>query len=112
MPLQLSGDVSRVAFDHSVHLLLEDGAELRISTPLRLSLPGAAELELDPETSGLGLGRLLALLHATVTEATVGSDGALRLAFDVGAALVVAPDGSYESWQISWPDGRLVVCVP
>jgi hypothetical protein len=49
------------------------------------------------------------LIEHTVEEATANAAGALQVIFEGGARLTVEPDPAYEAWNVSGPDGALVV---
>lgn len=95
--------------DHQARLQFED-VEVMISTEFRLQR-GDQQFDLDPGDRA-GLGPLLALYPAALASSSVEGDGTLRLAFDNGDSISVAPHASYEPWQISGPATALVVCTP
>ena len=52
------------------------------------------------------------LVGLTAQEAVSDESGALRVRFDHGTRLDVPPDEAYEAWNMSGPNGALVVCTP
>ena len=95
-----TGDLSFIRIDHQVRLQFGD-VEVVIETPFELR-QGDACASLDPEDRG-GLGPLLALYPTVLASSTVDFNGTLRLSFDCGASISVAPHPVYEAWQINGP---------
>jgi len=60
---------------------------------------------------GGAIDALLPLLYQPVVSAEVGSDGAIKLAFEAGAIAVV-PCADYEAWHLRVPPNGLAVCTP
>lgn len=108
--LGLAGvDLTYVRVDGQLRLQLGQ-VEVVIETAFDLVRDGQSQ-PLDPEDRA-SLGPVLALWPGTVQSATVGADQVLRLVLTSGAVIVVAPDRSYEAWQVVGPERRLVVCRP
>ncbi|SHV66400.1 Uncharacterised protein [Mycobacteroides abscessus subsp. abscessus] len=51
------------------------------------------------------------LLGQRVTQAEIGDNGSLSITFDDGSRLHAEPDPDYEAWNLSGPDGLVVVCM-
>ncbi|ADH69846.1 DUF6188 family protein [Nocardiopsis dassonvillei] len=110
IPVELVGtQVTRTAFDHQVRITFTghgpggrvrlDG-ELVIETTLSLTDAGGRQVVLTPGT-GTCLAPLLGLFARTVAEVEITGRGTLRLVFDDGTWLSVAPDPDYESWGLT-----------
>lgn len=114
MRLPLAGrTVSRVAFDHAVSLLTDDGAELRVQTAFSFGADPARMVVIDPERDvAAHAGVLVDLRGRAITAAGADDDGALAVRFATEAVLQVPPDSSYEAWTLTGPQGSLVVCLP
>ena len=83
-----------------------------ISSPLTVEHDGG-RIRLDPESGDPGsFGPIHQLVGRTVEAAVVDRAGALDVTFDTGARLTVEPDPHYEAWNVSGPDGALVVSMP
>ena len=51
------------------------------------------------------------LLGTSISTSNIGENGSLSLTFDDGSILHVEPDPNYEAWNLSGPDGLVVVCM-
>ena len=60
----------------------------------------AKSLRFDPNDKATH-GAMTHVLHLVVTDASVDGDDTLRVTFDDGTSLVVAPDVQYESWNLT-----------
>ncbi|OKJ13636.1 DUF6188 family protein [Kitasatospora sp. CB01950] len=96
-------------------LHLDGGLRLTVRNDFRL-LRGAEVDHFYPALGVAPAGALGALSDATVTAATVTPAGGLRLAFDTGHTLAVAPDpgpgGPVHPWQLASPAGLLFTGGP
>jgi hypothetical protein len=113
MDLGLSGStlVSQLV-EYTVALHLSDGFFIRIESPFTLDLPDRS-ISLSPEDSSAeSFAPLRDLVGRVVTESTVDDAGALTVAFEGDARLLVEPDSAYEAWTVSGPRGMMVVCMP
>ncbi|MFI5866458.1 DUF6188 family protein [Streptomyces sp. NPDC051546] len=104
--------VDRVSFDYALVLHTDQGAELRIETPGTVTEPDGTRTTFDPERPGDSAPVLLRLLHATISGAERTDGGTLLVALDNGLELDVPPHDDYEAWELSFTDGRKVVCMP
>lgn len=102
-------ELTFIRVDHQVRLQF-GATEVVIESPFRL-LTADADSELDPEDR-VHLGPLLDMYPDRLEDVGVEADGELRLRFQSGAEIRVAPDPSFESWQVNGPGTRLVVCSP
>ena len=59
-----------------------------------------------------GLGPLLALYPCRLSDATIHTEGVLRLNLVCGVRITVPSDETYEAWSVVGPDQRLIVCQP
>lgn len=101
-----------VLVEYTVRLKLSEGYVLLIESPFTFSSHDQTTTlspDEDPEESFLPLRRLAGL---TIDEASVASTGTLLVRFCDGTRIEVPPDEAYEAWNVSGPDGALVVCTP
>ncbi|MFD8479461.1 DUF6188 family protein [Kitasatospora sp. NPDC059673] len=96
-------------------LHLDGGLLLTVRNDFRL-LRGAKVDHFYPALGVTASGALGVLAHATVTGATVTLAGGLRLSFDTGHILAVAPDPApgvpVHPWQLASPAGPLFTGGP
>lgn len=104
--------VDRVSFDYALVLHTDQGAELRVETPGTVTESDGTRTAFDPEAPGDSARVLLRLLHATVSRAERTAGGTLLVTLDNGLGLDVPPHDDYEAWELSFTDGRKVVCMP
>ncbi len=110
MDLGLRGkSLQSVLIEHTVRMQLSDVYFIVIESPFRLDIDGDS-FSLSPEGEPDGaLQPLRQLVGHTIEEATADTAGALHVIFEGGARLTVEPDPAYEAWNVSGPDGALVV---
>ena len=107
MDLKFAGEsVTGQAGGYTVALVFSGGYEVRIETPFMLRQPGG-DLEVTP-----GETELPDLTGRVVTLARADDQGGLRLDFQDGSRLLVAPDPDYEAWTVAGPHGLKVVSEP
>lgn len=58
------------------------------------------------------LAPALEVFGASIDRAVVYEYGKLRIDFSNGMLILVGPDEEYEAWNVSGPQGFLVVAVP
>lgn len=113
MELMLSGKrVESILVEYSLRMQLSEDYFVVVESPLVLQAGGetfSLSPEVDPDEA---FEPLRALVGQLLTSATVDPRGTLRISFDDGAHLQVEPDDAYEAWNVSGPDGALVVCMP
>jgi hypothetical protein len=85
---------------------------VNVECPFALRTAGGAEQSIDASCAPSRLAPTLDLLGERIRGATVWLEGRLELRFESGAAIEVPPDPSFESWQVSGPDGLFIVCTP
>jgi hypothetical protein len=56
--------------------------------------------------------KLRVVVGRSITNACAYKDGRLELKLEGGASIISSPDGQFEPWQISGPNGFLVVSMP
>lgn len=105
----LGYQLAKFRLDYGVHLELGNDFEITIETEFTLE---AGEIRWTGEPLTTEAGKvLLPLTSTTVSEATIGNDGTLRLALGQ-ATLTVSPHPLYEAWQFRGPRDLLIVCSP
>ncbi len=104
--------ISRVCFDAAITMLTSEDCELRVETEAVIRSPEGEVVRFDPESPGIAAIHLALLVRDSVTMAEAGTVGELRMAFESGAELTVAPDAEYEAWGLVGPKDRRVVCTP
>lgn len=101
-----------VLIDHTVTMRLSGTHFIVIESPFVLEIQGRA-VSLSPnDDPDEAFEPVRALLGQIVSEALADENGSLSVTFDSGAHLHVEPDPAYEAWNVSGPEGALVVCTP
>jgi hypothetical protein len=95
----------------------EDEKEVPTTTvtlagPFVLLDPFGHEHRLNAEDPWQSLTPLFTLRHDRIASAVADRKGWLMVQFDSGAKLEVGPTGMYENWQLSGPQGVLIVGLP
>lgn len=103
------GDLTWIEVDHSVRLRF-DQTVVTIESPF-VFRRDEVDHHLDPGERA-GLGPLVAVYPDALARSGVEENGTLVLGFTSGVTIAVPADEHYEAWQISGPDGYLVVCAP
>lgn len=113
MDVGLSGKrIQSIQQGYTLVLQIDDVHFVAVSSPFVVDLDGETTLlspEDDPEDA---FEPVLHLIGQTIEAATVDPVGALNITFEGGARLHVGPDPDYEAWNVSGPDGALVVSMP
>lgn len=111
--LALSGKrVQSVGVDYTLRMHLTDDHFIVVESPLSILRHGES-ITLSPgEGSDESFAPVYRLVGQVINEALADSSGALRVRFGDGTRLNVEPDESYEAWNVSGPDGLLIVCTP
>jgi hypothetical protein len=107
------GVVQLIQVDFRLTLFLGDGADtakLVVETPFRL-IALENDVVCSPEKPA-SLAPILPLVNARITGVLAQKSGWLRVEFDSGRSLEVAPNESYEAWQLGSSIGFLLVCSP
>jgi len=102
-------DLRYIQIDFQTRLQFGDSG-IVIGTPFSVRTE-RGHYALDPERPA-ELGPLLAIYPSTLASGVIEADLTLRLTFQSGTSLEVPPDPSYESWQVTGPASRLIVCPP
>ena len=112
MPSLAGKRLVAVDLEYTLVLRLSGVYVVAISSPLTVEHDGG-RIRLDPEDGDPeSFGAVHQLVGRTVEAAVVDRAGALDVTFDTGARLRVEPDPHYEAWNVSGPDGALVVSMP
>ena len=85
--------------------------ELRINGPFLLRV-GSSEVRLVPEDDAQLLAPVLPLSRLEVLTAAALKDGSFDMEFSNGSAMSVMPDQRLEPWELSGPNGMLIVSTP
>lgn len=113
MDVNLNGlRVESILIEYTVVFNLSDDHFIVIESPFRFER-GADAMILSPEDdSDATLQPIRELKGLTVEEVTISAAGDLYVRFSDGTQLFVEPDDTYESWNVSGPNGFLIVCTP
>jgi hypothetical protein len=95
--------------ESTVRMQLLDVYFIVIESPFRLDVHGNSFSISPEEVPDHALQSLRQLVGNTIEEASADAAGALLVIFDDGARLTVEPDAAFEAWNVSGPDGALVV---
>lgn len=113
MDLGLAGkSVQSTLIEYTLRLQLSDVYFIVIESPFTLHAAGQSislSSEDDPDEA---VEPVRQLVGQTVEDALADESGALRVSFSGGTRLEVPPDAAYEAWNVSGPNGALVVCTP
>jgi hypothetical protein len=105
--------VGEIDTEHAITLRFEGGATIRIESPVQISGPDRGTITVDPQDLRSDQDVQHAVLGRVVESAFADDvSGALRISFEGGVTLEVAPDPDFEPWAASWPDGTTVVALP
>ncbi|MFF3418818.1 DUF6188 family protein [Streptomyces sp. NPDC002698] len=112
--LNLRGQgVARITVDYRLTLALDEGWEVVLETPARLSSGPAhtnPDVLLVPETQDVAAA--LPLFGTKVVSAVAFKSGTLRMVFEDGTHLTCPTDAAFEAWQITGPGGWRFVSLP
>jgi len=113
MNLGVAGkELRSVLIDKSMRMQLADTHVMVIESSFTVVSSGAV-VRLSPEDDpDEAFQPVRALIGQTVIEAIADDRGSLSVVFDNGVRLLAEPDPAYEAWNVSGPDGFLVVCTP
>ncbi|OAN30215.1 hypothetical protein A4X20_09880 [Mycolicibacterium iranicum] len=101
-----------VLIEYSVVFELSGGFFIVIESAIRFERGNSARNLFAEEDPDEDLQPLRELVGSIIDEAAVDPAGALRVGFSDGTRLQVEPDDAYEAWNVSGPDGALIVCTP
>ncbi|MFE3271170.1 DUF6188 family protein [Streptomyces sp. NPDC059215] len=105
--------VAGITVDYRLTLALDEGWEVVLETPVRLS-SGSAHVSsgvlLVPETQDVAAA--LPLFGMKVFSAVAFKSGTLRMVFEEGTHLTCPTDAAFEAWQITGPGGWRFVSLP
>ncbi|MGE2736061.1 DUF6188 family protein [Mycolicibacterium vaccae] len=111
--LGLSGTVlESVLIDYTLRMQFSEVYFIVVGSPFSATLAGE-HISLSPEEDADEAFRpIYELVGETVQDAVADDSGTLRVRFRNGTQLEVPPDEEYEAWNVSGPNGALVVCMP
>lgn len=112
LPDLTSKTVDRIEGTFLATMVLSGDVQLQIETLLVMRVPSSEAVTLNPSEGQAVAALSAALLGGAVESAVAGEDGTLTMAFGSGIQLEIGPHEEYEAWNLRWPDGRAVVCVP
>ncbi|MCZ6661612.1 MAG: DUF6188 family protein [Actinobacteria bacterium] len=103
--------LSRIAFDHGLTFLFEDGSEIRVEVGFRLNVADRSPrfIEID-QPSDYSVEVVECLFEPGSVSVVDGSTLVISLANSM--TIEVYPDKQYEAWTFNREDGSLVVCKP
>jgi hypothetical protein len=111
--LPLAGEVVvQCRYDYAFTLVIGESDPpfiIRISEKFTIQNPGSEVETFDPEEEPQRMCGTLRLLRGTVTHSIARKDGRLEIAFEDGTSLRVSPSSDYEPWELSGPNGLLIV---
>lgn len=85
---------------------------IQTGQPFTLSGP-TGESHIDPEGDPTNHDAVNHLVGLTIEQATADDQsGTLTIKFSGGWSMRIEPDGQYEAWDFSGPQGTEVICLP
>lgn len=113
MDLGLSGKLPQsMELEYTLVLQLSGDYFIAISSTLSVDVAGRNIVLSPEEDSGESFQPIRELLGRTVETAEVNHKGALSVTFEEGSHVWVEPDPDCEAWNVSGPNGALVVSMP
>jgi len=113
MDLGLRGKrLQSLLIEYSIRMQLSDVYFALIASPFTLDRHGKVftiSPEDDPDEA---FEPIRQLVGQQVEDARATPSGGLEMVFEDGSRLQVAPDEAHEAWNVSGPDGALVVSMP
>jgi hypothetical protein len=104
-------DVIQIRVDYAVSFVFSSDMILRISGAIHFAASGS-HTDVEPEGEPAQLAPLLAVRSKRVTDATLTEAGAITVTLTDDIVIAVEPSPTFEAWELSGPDGTLVVCPP
>ena len=98
--------------EYTLVLQLSDGHFIVVSSPLVVEFDATRTCLSPEEDSDDAFEPIRRLIGHTVATAIADATGVLDVTFEGGARLHVEPDPAYEAWNVSGPNGALVVSMP
>ena len=98
--------------EYTLVLQLSEVYFISISSPFTVELDGKSTRLSPEEDSDHSFEPIREMVGRAIAEAGVHPAGALDVTFEGGARLQVEPDPHYEAWNVSGPNGALVVSMP
>lgn len=111
--LNLSGrTLISLKVEYTVGTTFSGGYFVLISSPFTLETSDSAVRLSPDEDPPESFEVMRNLVGETITHSEISANGTLTLRFENCTQIVVEPDCSYEAWNMTGPDGLLVVCTP
>jgi hypothetical protein len=104
--------VTQIAVDYAVTIALDAQFAVRIGMPFKQFGPDSTIQSLDPEADPSLLAPALKLLRTKAVSGFAFDDGRLELTFEEDLRVSVPSSDEFEPWELSGPDGLLIVSVP
>jgi hypothetical protein len=104
-------ELRSVLTDRTVRMEYSDAYFVGIESPFTVELQGRI-VSLSPEDDEEAFKPLREMICQTVADAVAAKSGSLTVLFANGVRITVEPDPAYEAWNVSGPDGMLVVSTP
>lgn len=111
--LGLAGTIFQsVLIENSLVMTFSDVHFAVIQSPLTVESHGEKHLLSPEDDADEAFAPVRELIGQTVESAITEKAGTLRIVFSNGAIIAVPPDEDYEAWNVSGPNGALVVSMP
>lgn len=111
--LPLSGEVVvQCRYDYAFTLVVGESDPsflIRISDKFTIHLPGGSVSIFNPEADPREMCGTLRLLRGVITRSIAHKDGRLEIDFEDGTLMRLSPSSGYEPWELSGPNGLLMV---
>lgn len=104
--------VTQIRFDFAVSLLTLQGAVIRVQKDFLVTHPGQEPVLVEVEDLAPGAAAVVQFFGQVLLAAETDDNGALRLLFESGASIYVAPDDAVEPWSLNSGSGELLVGLP
>ncbi len=104
--------IDQLRVDFGLALQLGDRAEVVLETPFVMVDGPGSRIDVQPDDPASAAAVLPLLVHVTVLLARATAAGRLTIELDNGFTLTADFDPSFESWSVSFPDGRMYLAMP
>ena len=104
--------IEMIRFNYSLSIWTNDNWQLDLAGITHITLEGRSPVEIDTTLCQDELtDEVRPLLGQAITKAAVSTTGDLAITLN-HAQLEVKAGDDHEAWQLSGPDGEMVVCMP